>query len=73
MAAHLFHFFFIAQQISFRALSLLLTQKDSPCEKKLLIITPEMGNSIRINKGEITVIMLGLMGPARNQGENTTK
>lgn len=31
----------------------------------MLIITSEIGNCIRINKGEITVIMLGLMGSAR--------
>lgn len=73
MSPHLFPFpFFMAQQISFSALSPLLT-KDSTCEKKLLIIIPEMGNCIRINKGEITVIMLGLMGSARNQEENTAK
>lgn len=66
---HLTYFTFfpllLQQKMSFRALSLLSTQKDPRCEKKLLIITSEIGNCIRINKGEITVIMLGLMGSAR--------
>lgn len=44
--------------------------------KKMLIITSEIGNCIRINKGEITVIMVGLMGSAciikgRMQRNNT--
>lgn len=42
----------------------------------MLIITSEIGNCIRINKGEITVIMVGLMGSAciikgRMQRNNT--
>lgn len=92
MAAHLFLLFFflslspsllfspppsslLQQHISFR--SPLSTQKDSPCKKKkMLIITSEIGNCIRINKGEITVIMVGLMGSAciikgRMQRNNT--
>lgn len=31
---------------------------------KMLIITLQIGNGIRINKGEMTVIMVVLMGPA---------
>lgn len=61
----------MAQQISFSAIS--FVNKRFHVRKKLLIIIPEMGNCIRINKGEITVIMLGLMGSARNQEENTAK
>lgn len=45
-------------------------------KKKMLIITSEIGNCIRINKDEITVIMVGLMGSAciikgRMQRNNT--
>lgn len=58
-----YFFSFFLLQISFR-LSSLSTQKDSTCKKKLLIITSEIGNGIRINKGEMTVIMVVLMGSA---------
>lgn len=58
-----FFVFFFLLQISLR-LSPLSTQKDSPCKKKLLIITSEIGNGIKINKGEMTVIMVVLMGSA---------
>lgn len=69
---YFFPFFFLLQ-ISFR-LSPLLTQKDSPCKKKMLIITSEIGNGIRINKGEMTVIMVVFDGLSLyNQGENTAK
>lgn len=58
-----FTYFFFLLQISF-SLSPLSTQKDSPYKKKLLIITSEIGNGIRINKDEMTVIMVVLMGSA---------
>lgn len=67
MAPHLFHFFSppIAAENVFQSAISFVNAERSSVRKKLLIITSEIGNCIRINKGEITVIMLGLMGSAR--------
>lgn len=66
---HLTYFTFfslpIAAENVFQSAISFVNAERSSVRKKLLIITSEIGNCIRINKGEITVIMLGLMGSAR--------
>lgn len=68
MAAHLFRFFSLS--LLPIAAANFLSEHHLFCQilrakKKLLVITSEIGNCIRINKGEITAIMSGLMGSAR--------
>lgn len=59
---YFFGFFFSIANFP-QTISFVNTERFS-LQKKLLIITSEIGNGIKINKGEMTVIMVVLMGSA---------